>query len=50
MEEQKLILFIAIMILIFIFAWIPYLKSINTQIWRTKGMLNMIPIEIIITN
>ena len=33
-------------ILIFWFVWRPYLKSLNNKIWRTKGMLSMIPTDI----
>lgn len=40
------------LIVIFSFAvlfvlWRPYIKSLNEKIFRTKGMLNMIPLEII---
>jgi len=35
---------------IFIFVWTPYLRNLKNKIWRTKGMLNMIPIEIIKEN
>mmetsp|Transcript_16936 Transcript_16936/g.1515 ORF Transcript_16936/g.1515 Transcript_16936/m.1515 type:complete len:97 (-) Transcript_16936:34-324(-) len=46
----KFIIFMVIIVLIFIIVWTPYLKSLNNKIWRTKGMLNMIPIDIIIRN
>ena len=38
------------MITVFIFGWSPYLKNLNVKIWRTKGMLNMIPMEILQKN
>ncbi|EGR30230.1 PAS domain S-box family protein [Ichthyophthirius multifiliis] len=40
-------IFISIFLLIFSFVWIPYLSGLSIKIWRTKGMLNMIPINII---
>jgi hypothetical protein len=27
--------------------WRPYLSDLNLSMWRTRGMLNMIPIDII---
>jgi len=30
--------------------WMKYLKSLNDKIFRTKGMLNMIPMDIISKN
>jgi uncharacterized membrane protein len=32
---------------IYLFVWSPYLRNLSSKIWRTKGMLNMIPMEII---
>lgn len=49
-ELIKCIVFIIFLILNHVFFWIPYQGSLNNKIWRTKGMLNMIPIEIIIRN
>ena len=34
-------------VLIYIFVWLPYLRSLNSKVWRTKGMLNMIPLDVI---
>lgn len=50
METIKFIMFLIALVLLFILAWIPYLKKLNNKIWRTKGMLNMIPMDIIIRN
>ena len=36
--------------ILFIFVWTPYLKNLSNKIWRTKGMLKMIPLEIITKN
>jgi len=33
-------------IVMFVF-WRPYIKNLNQNMWRTRGMLNMIPMEII---
>lgn len=46
-EKIKFSVFIVGMFIIFVFIWHPYLQSLNIKIWRTKGMLNMIPMEII---
>lgn len=35
---------------IFFCIWAPYLRHLGKKIWRTKGMLNMIPMDIIKTN
>mmetsp|Transcript_30138 Transcript_30138/g.27495 ORF Transcript_30138/g.27495 Transcript_30138/m.27495 type:complete len:122 (-) Transcript_30138:11-376(-) len=32
---------------VLIVLWRPYIRSLNEKIFRTKGMLNMIPLEII---
>ena len=32
---------------LFMAFWRPYLNNLNNNIWRTKGMLNMIPIDVI---
>lgn len=46
-EIIVLCVFTAGIVFIFLFLWIPYLRSLSTKIWRTKGMLNMIPIDVI---
>ena len=30
--------------------WRPYVSNLNNNIWRTKGMLSMIPIEVLLAN
>ena len=37
-------------VFIYIFIWAPYLQNLSSKIWRTKGMLNMIPMDIISKN
>lgn len=46
-EKIKFSVFIVGIFLIFLLLWLPYLRSLNNKIWRTKGMLNMIPMDII---
>lgn len=49
-DEIKFSVFIVVIFAIFIFIWTPYLRNLKNKIWRTKGMLNMIPIDIIKEN
>lgn len=42
--------FMGILAFIFIFIWVPYLKTLSKKIWRTKGMLNMIPMDLMTKN
>jgi hypothetical protein len=46
----KLGAFTFMIIFIFVGVWAPYLKDLTTKIWKTKGMLNMIPLDIIKKN
>ncbi len=43
------VLMILLGVILFI-VWIPYLSKIKEKIWRVKGMLNMIPMDIIGNN
>ena len=36
--------------LLFLCIWTPYLNKLSLKIWKTKGMLNMIPQDIIKKN
>lgn len=49
-EKIKFSIFIIMIFFVFLFIWTPYLRNLNTKIWRTKGMLNMIPMDIISKN
>ena len=49
-EMYKLGAFIVLIIFIFVGVWTPYLKNLSKKIWKTKGMLNMIPLDIIKNN
>ncbi|EAR98621.2 PAS domain S-box protein (macronuclear) [Tetrahymena thermophila SB210] len=46
-EEIKFGVFVAFVIIVFLGVWLPYLQQLSHKIWRTKGMLNMIPMDII---
>lgn len=41
---------IAGLAIFFLFIWLPFLKKLSKKIWSTKGMLNIIPLEIITRN
>jgi len=30
--------------------WLPYLQELNIKIWKTKGLLNLIPMRIVKNN
>jgi hypothetical protein len=49
-DKIKFSVFIVMLFLVFLFVWTPYLKNLNNKIWRTKGMLNMIPMDILSKN
>lgn len=49
-ERIRFTIFILGSIAIFFFIWTPYLKKVRNNIWRTKGMLNMIPMDLITKN
>jgi len=49
-QRVKFGLFISLVFIAFLFLWIPYLKGLQDKIFRTKGMLNMIPMELITKN
>ena len=38
------------MLLVCLLIWRPYVANLNNSIWRTKGMLSMIPMDVIISN
>jgi len=46
----KFVVFLVGLIVVFLAIWMPYLGSLSSRIFRTKGMLNMIPEEIIGNN
>jgi hypothetical protein len=46
----KMIGFISLVSILYLVLWLPYLADLNMKIWRTKGMLNMIPMSTIIKN
>ncbi|CAD8089763.1 unnamed protein product [Paramecium primaurelia] len=46
-EQVKFAVFLIIMFFVFIFCMTQYQNNLSEQIWETKGLLNMIPLEII---
>jgi hypothetical protein len=50
LERLKFAIFLVGIFLVFAFIWLPYLKNLSNKIFRTKGMLNMIPMDIISKN
>lgn len=49
-ERIKFAIFVIWCFFVFFILWGQYLKSLNDKIFRTKGMLNMIPMDIISKN
>ena len=49
-DRVKFTVFILWCVVVFGILWLRYLKGLNDKIFRTKGMLNMIPMEIISKN
>lgn len=55
-KTSKMVIFISGGVFIFLliicwrFFWTKYLSELNIKIWRTKGLLNLIPMRIITTN
>ena len=45
-----MLVFFIMIFIIFMGIYIPYLKNLSNRIWRTKGMLNMIPMDILKNN
>jgi ABC-type bacteriocin/lantibiotic exporter with double-glycine peptidase domain len=45
-----MVLGICILFVVCIFVWRPYIENLNNNIWRTKGMLSMIPMQVILDN
>ena len=43
-------LFVGIILFCWEFIWSEYLEELNVKIWRTKGLLNLIPMRIITAN
>lgn len=50
LAELKFAILISSIIIVFLFLWLPYRTNLNHQIWKTKGMLNMIPLEYLTKN
>jgi len=42
------IIFMIVMLVAYLVLWTPFVNRLNKEIWRTKSMLTIIPIEVII--
>lgn len=49
-NRAKFGIYITAIVLGFLVLWLPYLTRLSTRIWKVKGMLNMIPMEMIMKN
>jgi PAS domain S-box-containing protein len=49
-ERIRFAVFVCFVVIAFLILWLPYLKGLQDKIFRTKGMLNMIPMELITKN
>lgn len=49
-EDVKFAMFVLGLFVVFFFLWSPFLRALINKIWRTKGMLGMIPMSIILKN
>jgi len=49
-EEIKMIVFLVVLFLLVVFILLPYLERLKQQIFRTKALLNMIPMSMIKKN
>jgi len=47
LSKVKYGIFLAILLLVFFIVWIPYKTTLMEKIFKTKGMLKMIPIDLI---
>jgi ABC-type bacteriocin/lantibiotic exporter with double-glycine peptidase domain len=45
-----MVLGICVVFVVCLFVWRPYIENLNNNIWRTKGMLSMIPMQVILEN
>lgn len=42
------IVFLIVISLFYLIIWMPYVNNLNAQIWRTKSMLTIIPLDVIV--
>lgn len=48
--SAKFAVFVVVVLLLFVIAWIPFLRQLNARIWTAKGMLNMLPMSLVTAN
>lgn len=49
-QRIKFGVFFVVLIFLILLVWLPYLKRLTSQIFRTKGLLNMIPMAMLKKN
>lgn len=49
-QRVRFAIFLLALIFVTIFVWMPYLRRLTSQIFRTKGLLNMIPMSMLQKN
>jgi len=49
-QQAKFGCFCVVLIILGLFVWLPYLRGLTSQIFRTKGLLNMIPMSMLKKN
>jgi hypothetical protein len=48
--SAKFAVFVVIVLVLFVVAWLPFLRELNARIWTAKGMLNMLPMSLVTAN
>lgn len=48
--SAKFAAFVIIVVLLFLFVWLLFLRELNARIWTAKGMLNMLPMSLVTAN
>jgi len=49
-QRVRFAIFLLALIFVTIFVWMPYVRRLMSQIFRTKGLLNMIPMSMLQKN
>jgi hypothetical protein len=42
-----MVIFLLLVAVVIIFFWLPSLSRLNSEVWRTTRMINMIPLDIV---
>ena len=49
-QEIEFLGFLIVLLFVMVFIWLPYLRRLTSQIFRAKGLLNMIPMDMLRDN